>query len=43
MDKYGMAVLTIGGDGPQGVACGLYRVEISKQVGGKQIIPALSR
>jgi len=40
-NKYGMAVLTIGGDGPQGVACGLYRVEISKQVGGKEIIPAI--
>ena len=40
-DENGMAVLTIGGDGAPGVACGLYRVEISKEVGGKETIPVI--
>ena len=38
-DKFGMAVLTIPEVRPPGVACGLYRVKISKQVNGKEQVP----
>ena len=37
----GIAMLTIPGVDPPGVACGLYRVEISKLVDGKETIPAI--
>ncbi len=40
-DKYGRAVLTAPEAKPPGVACGLYRVEISKEVGGGETIPAI--